>query len=1150
MLLALTSSQAPLTAQERPAVAFWSFDNNLKDGSGRDNHAFAEAPSFPAGHSGQGLQCHRKAALVPDAPELRPAPGLRIDCWVKIDSFGKSFDPLLIKDGDYQLRLDPPSEGSRFSFFLNVDGWEPRVSSTVAPTLGAWHHLQAGWDGKAIWLDLDGAKTTRPRAGSPRSSAEPLELGLFEGVLDDLRIENPDASHAGTAQWLFEGNLNDSSGHGFDLSGKPATFVPVPGGQALQGGPGRFQTPSRPELQLSPGLQIDCSVCFDEIPKDGQLILIKDGEYQLRVDPAAEGSRFAFFTNLGSWEPRVRSQTKMEPGRWYRITARWDGFAQSLEVDGLRERITRSGLPKPKESPLMIGGFRGRIDNLRIENPRLPTFRVKPSIQEHAILCAGRPEKMVTTLLNVGQAAGQVTIRIEPPPGVRCLGNTTYAIGDMPSGCTQKFEWTVQADAPSIGSARMEVKAANAPTMHARHPLVFFPSEDASPPPAIPVFTSNTNGSPAPLPYYIDSTSGNNGNSGRSPGAPWKDFANINGKTLTPGEKLLIRRGSVLRQELCVGAAGTKENWVEIGSYGSGPRPIISRTGDIEERCALIRNPDYLRIHGLQVCRAGKGLVVHYSESGHRGLVIEDCIAHHIEGLYRHNSHGIPEWLDRRGAEGDGLHISAGIALSGAPATEVVLRDCDTYQNSSGFFVQGNDPVVDRVFCHDNIAHNTSPHPFLVGIKRAVLQNSVFDASGWHASAGTMGIMLGDPQGLIIRNCVFRNQPDSGSHDEGGIDFENSGNGCLIDHCTFENNAGAAIEMLGLKAPQTTNVEIRNSRFIRNNVARKLGPSEIFIWGQVRDPSVCCSNGLIRDNGFVTLPGVEFFVNQAPELTDWTLRDNRGYASLEELAKAMPFNQPPVVRAGNPIRTDQLRVPLSGNASDDGQPRGRSLTTLWEVLDGPGEVVFENAASPTTLATFNQPGDYTLRLKADDGEFWLSDRVAVHILPPKTRVLAAWEFNQNLNKEGWTEENPGTEIRQWANSDWPTTSHPVKLVTGGQYVLAIENSKDARLISPAPLGVSLTGSERVELRFQNHTPASRMRLRFITAADQAWDDAKCLEFNVEPNDTDYRNYSLDLAKIPGWKGSLQQLRIDLATGNSLTGTCRFDYIWIRGSSNP
>lgn len=46
---------------------------------------------------------------------------------------------------------------------------------------------------------------------------------------------------------------------------------------------------------------------------------------------------------------------------------------------------------------------------------------------------------------------------------------------------------------------------------------------------------------------------------------------------------------------------------------------------------ALVQNPDFLRIGGLVVCCAGKGLIVAYTEPGHRGLLIEDCIAHHIE---------------------------------------------------------------------------------------------------------------------------------------------------------------------------------------------------------------------------------------------------------------------------------------------------------------------------------------------------------------------------------------------------------------------------------------------------------------------------------------------------------------------------------------
>ncbi|MCK5802078.1 MAG: right-handed parallel beta-helix repeat-containing protein, partial [Lentisphaeria bacterium] len=575
--------------------------------------------------------------------------------------------------------------------------------------------------------------------------------------------------------------------------------------------------------------------------------------------------------------------------------------------------------------------------------------------------------------------------------------------------------------------------------------------------------------------YYIDSVSGSNDNTGTSPTAAWQDFTNINGQTLGAGEKLLIRRGSVINQELIVSAAGTAENWAEIGTYGEGPRPIIRRNWDIADRCVLVRNPDFLRIHGLVVCYAGKGLVVTYTRGGHEGLLIEDCIAHHIEGLYRPNAHGIPGWRDREGAGGDGFKGSAGIAVVGAEGKGITVRDCEMFQNSWGFFVKGTDVVLDRIYCHDCTVRNTSPHPAVVAVRRCVMKNSILDASGWHASAGTMGIMLVDVHGMIIRNCTFRNMPNVGNHDQGGIDFEARGNGCLVEQCTFENNAGAAIEVLGLKSPQITNLEIRNSRFIKNNWALKLGPAEIFIWGRRKDPNVCCSNGWVHDNGYVTLPGVDFYVNEAPLLTSWTVENNTGHATVEDLERAMPFNRPPAVAAGTDIRTDRRRVRLQGVVSDDGRPDGERLAIRWEVIEGAGKVVFQDEHSPGTDATFGTPGDYLLRLVADDGELWLSDMVAVHILPAGTSILTGWEFNGSLDKEGWTEVNPGTKLQKWEHPDWPTQAHPVKYVAGGYFVLAIENSPDACLLSPDSLGIDLSGREAITVRFQNHTPASTMR---------------------------------------------------------------------------
>ncbi|GAB4130322.1 hypothetical protein [Thermopirellula anaerolimosa] len=76
--------------------------------------------------------------------------------------------------------------------------------------------------------------------------------------------------------------------------------------------------------------------------------------------------------------------------------------------------------------------------------------------------------------------------------------------------------------------------------------------------------------------------------------------------------------------------------------------------------------------------------------------------------------------------------------------------------------------------------------------------------------------------------------------------------------------------------------------------------------------------------------------------------------------------------------------------------------------------------------------------------------------------------------------------------------------------------------------------------------ATTIRFRFTTEADPTWDDAKSLAFEVVPNDEAPREYVVDMSSVPGWKGTLKQLRLDLATGQSLTGTCRFDYIAIVG----
>ena len=239
---------------------------------------------------------------------------------------------------------------------------------------------------------------------------------------------------------------------------------------------------------------------------------------------------------------------------------------------------------------------------------------------------------------------------------------------------------------------------------------------------------------------------------------------------------------------------------------------------------------------------------------------------------------------------------------------------------------------------------------------------------------------------------------------------------------------------------------------------------------------------------------------------------------------------------------------LAGKVSDDGRPASGGLKARWEVLEAPGKVTFENEVDPATKATFARPGDYLLRLVGDDEELWLSDLLSVHVLPRGMTVAKVWEFNQQLNKLGWTEANLGTYERK-EGSEAYQLSKPVKHVSGGYYVLAVENSPDAHLLSPDDLAVDLTKNKTIAIRFQNHTPATKIRLHFITEADPAWDDTKSQTFTVVANDNQPRKYTPDMSALAGWKGNLRQLRLDLAIGKPLTGTCRFDYTWI-GSAAP
>ncbi len=107
----------------------------------------------------------------------------------------------------------------------------------------------------------------------------------------------------------------------------------------------------------------------------------------------------------------------------------------------------------------------------------------------------------------------------------------------------------------------------------------------------------------------------------------------------------------------------------------------------------------------------------------------------------------------------------------------------------------------------------------------------------------------------------------------------------------------------------------------------------------------------------------------------------QNFAAGPDPAAGGSENRPPLVDAGEDriVIQPTSTITLAGVARDDGRT-GQPLDVSWSVLDGPGEVSFEDAGTAYASARFTAPGDYRLELRADDGVAASADEALVSVV--------------------------------------------------------------------------------------------------------------------------------------------------------------------------
>ena len=105
---------------------------------------------------------------------------------------------------------------------------------------------------------------------------------------------------------------------------------------------------------------------------------------------------------------------------------------------------------------------------------------------------------------------------------------------------------------------------------------------------------------------------------------------------------------------------------------------------------------------------------------------------------------------------------------------------------------------------------------------------------------------------------------------------------------------------------------------------------------------------------------------------------------------------------------------MNGTVSDDGLPNPPGAVALnWSQFSGSGATTFANSNAATTTATFSTPGNYGLRLTADDGQVRTSSDVSIAVVvrPTITCVLSA-----DLIRLSWDAANIGWRLQVQTNN--------------------------------------------------------------------------------------------------------------------------------------
>lgn len=164
--------------------------------------------------------------------------------------------------------------------------------------------------------------------------------------------------------------------------------------------------------------------------------------------------------------------------------------------------------------------------------------------------------------------------------------------------------------------------------------------------------------------FYVNATSGDDNNSGRSPRYAWKTLRQVNITTFEPGDTILFRSGQEWLGMLFPRGSGTAELPIVITKYGGMEKPkihgghsdLIDFEGHRTIQTVLLHNQQHWVISNLEITNMPDNVIEDFDDNGYekrrgiyivasdtgelRGITIKNNYIHHVKGDDSKDFHG------------------------------------------------------------------------------------------------------------------------------------------------------------------------------------------------------------------------------------------------------------------------------------------------------------------------------------------------------------------------------------------------------------------------------------------------------------------------------------------------------------------------------